>query len=151
MAGTPRSKYSWHHVFRVTLMVGGVSVLVAGCGQSSANPAHQITRKTFSLGSSGVKMILSYQPSPPVSLKTFHTKIGLLASDGKPVTDARVKMQLIMLEMNMPPQQVSLKYGGKGQYDGHSVFLMAGPWRMTTNVTINGHTTKESLTVHVGN
>ncbi len=150
MADTTRSKRHWPHFVGISLIAMAGSVLVAGCGQTSGT-SHTVGHKTAMLGSSGIKMTLSYQPSPPVSLKTVHTQVTLMASNGKPVTDAQVTMQLIMLEMTMPPRQIHLKNDGKGHYSGHSIFLMAGPWRMMTDITVKGKTMKESLTVHVSN
>ncbi len=152
MVSTAPSKHRWHHLVGVSLIVLTAPALVAGCGQTPvASTSHSVGAKTAVLGSSGIKMILSYQPSPPVSLKTFHTKVNLVASGGKPIANAHVTMHLKMLEMDMPIQNVRLKSDGRGQYSGHSIFFMAGPWQMTTDVTVNGKTMKESLTVHVGN
>ncbi|WP_171822766.1 FixH family protein [Sulfobacillus thermosulfidooxidans] len=96
-------------------------------------------------------MTLTYQPSPPVALKPFYAKVNLVAANGQPLSHAKVVMHLTMTDMDMPPQTMTLKNDGSGHYSGQSVFLMAGPWKITTDIMSQGKTMKESFTVNVSN
>ncbi|WP_020376244.1 FixH family protein [Sulfobacillus thermosulfidooxidans] len=150
MAGTAvwnnTSKMIWGSFFAALL-----SMSITGCGQTATASTTSIGKETAVIAPSRVKMTLTYQPSPPVALKPFYAKVNLVTASGQPLSQAKVVMHLTMTDMDMPPQTMTLKNDGSGHYSGQSVFLMAGPWKITTDIMSQGKTMKESFTVNVSN
>ncbi len=151
MAATASRRLSPGMVIMAMVLTVIFPILTAGCSQNATPSSPTKGKMTALVGSSGMKMILTYQPNPPIALKPFHAQVHLASTKGQPVTHAQVTMYWKMVDMNMPAQKVDFKNDGAGNYHGHAIFFMAGPWKLTTDIITQGKTLKESLTVHVSN
>jgi RND family efflux transporter MFP subunit len=82
-------------------------------------------------------------PSEPAKTGENTFEVQVVGSDGKPVTDADVSVQLFMPAMptmNMPAMrnETTLPHVGGGIYRGPGQVLMAGRWDVTVTVSRNG-------------
>jgi membrane fusion protein, copper/silver efflux system len=87
-------------------------------------------------------LTLQSEPAPPKggSEGTFHVKVT--GPDGKPVTDAQVRMMLVMpampsMGMGEMRSAVDLAWNGS-EYVGKGNVAMAGPWNVTVEARRNG-------------
>ena len=123
-----------------TRITGGMTGLFGGSkeftreGQPSppsppAQPAHY-------------KMTFRPEPDPPkgAAPNTFH--VSVLDAKGQPVTDAQVKVTLVMPAMpamGMPEMRASAELSWKGsEYSGTTNVPMAGPWNVAVEVSRGG-------------
>ncbi len=76
--------------------------------------------------------------------------IDVKDTEGKPVDNAKVSVDINMTSMNMGTQQGEATAQGSGKYAAAARFTMLGPWRITTKVTMpNGSIENKSFTVNV--
>ncbi len=76
--------------------------------------------------------------------------IDVKDTEGKPVDNAKVSVDINMTSMNMGTQQGEATAQGSGKYAASARFTMLGPWRITTKVTMpNGSIENKSFTVNV--
>jgi Cu(I)/Ag(I) efflux system membrane fusion protein len=91
---------------------------------------------------SSYTVTMQSETAPPKggSEGTFHVKV--IGPDGKPVSDAQVRMQLLMPampSMGMGEMRSSVDFTWNGsEYVGKGMVAMAGPWNVTVEARRNG-------------
>ena len=83
---------------------------------------------------------LSTDPAPPVIPGNTSFKVLVTDSAGNPVTGATVTVDLVMTEMDMGANQVTLQPQAGGIYTGKAGFTMPGGWNCTVTASAGGHT-----------
>jgi hypothetical protein len=90
------------------------------------------------------KIAFAVDPNPPKGATDNAFHVTLTGTDGKPITDAKVVVTLIMPAMpamNMPEMRSSFELPQMGgMYMGKGNVPMAGPWNVAVAATRNGQT-----------
>ncbi len=102
-----------------------------------------------SAGGSQAPLELVSQPNPPqTGNNTFI--ITVRDENGKPVDNAKVKVDINMTTMNMGTQQGTATSQGDGKYAASARLSMRGPWRVRTTATYaDGKEVKKDFVVNV--
>lgn len=120
-----------------TRITGGMTGLFGG--------SKEFTRETESsqpIPSPGYKITFRPEPDPPKgsAKNTFH--VSIFDATAKPVTDAQVKVTLVMPampSMGMPEMRAVADLSWKGSdYAGTTTVPMAGPWNVAVEITRGG-------------
>jgi hypothetical protein len=125
-----------------TKLTGGLTGLFGGSKSFSetAPPASAGYRTTFRI-----------DPDPPAGGKVNTVHVSVVDSSGKPVSDAQVRLSLVMPampSMGMPEMRsnAELKWNGN-EYAGPIPVSMAGPW----SVVVEARRGSQPLTVYKTN
>ncbi len=74
----------------------------------------------------------------PIKDQEVHFDVILQNSDGKPVSDAEVQVDLSMPGMTMDEMRFKAEPAGEGQYIGKGKFSMEGKWRIAVRINQGG-------------
>jgi hypothetical protein len=112
-----------------------VDYLSGGCATST--PTQTILDQKQN-GNLTIQLFSDHNP-PVQGYDVF--QILVTDSNGQPVSDATVSLDLNMTTMNMGNNHVAATPLGKGYYAGKVFFSMPGPWQATVGIQRNGQTT----------
>ncbi len=132
-AGGPRKAGRW--VLVALLMLGGCAQRQASSPPTTPNPRLQMT--------------LAVQPPSPRQLDPAHFTLTLKDAQGRPVTKAAVTLNLIMPEMDMGKNAVTLTQQTPGTYAGTGRFTMPGDWNVRATVSKNSDNSVQVFPVTV--
>ena len=115
--------------------------IAAGCSPAPESGAPTAAPPAAASASS-VAITLTTEPDPPATGDVRFTA-AVAASDGQPIADAIVEVELYMAampSMNMPEMRhrTALPATGDGRYSGTAQVMMAGPWDVTVTVARDG-------------
>jgi nitrogen fixation protein FixH len=88
---------------------------------------------------------LTTTPAAPTVPGTTAFKVLVTDSAGQQVAGAKVTVDLIMVTMDMGPNQIVLQPQPGGVYTGSASFTMAGPWNCKVTVSAGGHTQAQTF------
>ncbi|HWP48500.1 MAG TPA: copper ion binding protein [Candidatus Limnocylindrales bacterium] len=74
----------------------------------------------------------------PIKDQEVHFDVILQSSDGKPVSDAEVQVDLSMPGMTMGEMRFKAEPAGEGRYTGKGKFSMEGKWRIAIRINQGG-------------
>ena len=89
----------------------------------------------------------SLSPNPPTARANQSLTITLSEPDGKPVTGAKIQVDVAMTSMDMGTAHPAIEETGSGRYLGSVAFAMRGHWRITLRITPPGGGTMVVKTV----
>ncbi len=124
-------------LIRAAIAVAMAVPLACGCG-----PA---TQPAAGIQPSWVHVTERFAPSPPVARRTETVQLRLTDGAGRPLRHAQVAWSASMDMPGMVPAATRLVPGAAGIYSGSTVFVMAGPWTATVEVTAGGRHTAITL------
>lgn len=104
----------------------------AAAGELSANTAMQT--------SGDLLVSLSLSPYPPSGGDASTFVVNLADSNGQPISDATISLDLTMPSMWMPANQVNLAAADAGKYQASGYFTMRGLWRIEVIISRGGNT-----------
>jgi hypothetical protein len=113
-----------------------LAVLIAGAAALEACNA-SASPSLVSKGA-GAAAALTIEPFPPVSLKASRLELTLSDAGGQRIAGARVRLDLTMPGMEMPPNRLDLREAGAGLYRGEALFTMAGDWQIRAEAAVAG-------------
>lgn len=117
------------------------AVLVAtGCGGAAQPVAGRQP--------SWVHVTERFAPNPPVARQNETVELHLTDAAGRPLDGATVDWSASMSMPGMLPAAAKVVPAGSGTYTGRTVFVMAGPWRVTVQVAAGGR--RATITLDVG-
>ena len=132
----------------------GVSGLYGGSKEFAAAQQAAPTSANKSAEASAVKIDLHADPNPLKAGEDNHFHVTLTDADGKPISDARVRVTLIMPampSMGMPEMKSSSELAWKAEsrrYEGNDQAPMAGTWTVLVEARKN-NTVIASLRSHL--
>ncbi|HVB40237.1 MAG TPA: FixH family protein [Terriglobales bacterium] len=94
-------------------------------------------------------IVLTTTPPAPTVPGNTAFKVLVTDSQGQPVLGAKVTVDLIMVTMDMGPNQIVLQPQPGGVYTGSASFTMAGPWNCTVTASAGGHTQVQTFPYNV--
>ena len=74
---------------------------------------------------------LAAMPAAPRQLDPTQFRVKLTSHNGKPITGAKVAVQLAMPAMDMGRNEVTAQAGAAGAYTAAGRFTMPGVWQVT--------------------
>lgn len=93
-------------------------------------------------GMASLKISFQTEPDPPKGAEENTFRVSVTDPEGKPVSDAQVKVTLVMPAMpamNMPEMRSSFDLTWNGtEYEGRGVIQMAGGWNVMIEVSRGG-------------
>lgn len=90
--------------------------------------------------SDGLLVTFALTPYPPTGSQSTEFFVTLADSNGQPVSDASITLDMTMPGMWMPTNQPALEAGEPGQYSGSGIFTMRGLWRIEVIIERGGKT-----------
>lgn len=120
-----------------TRITGGMTGLFGGSKEFERTAQPPATGRA-----AGYKITFKTEPDPPKGAGENTFRVSVTDPEGNPVSDARVKVTLVMPAMpamNMPEMRssVELKWNGK-EYEGRDSIQMAGTWNVAIEVSRGG-------------
>ncbi len=118
-----------------TRITGGMTGLFGGSKEFDRAPQPPA-------GTASLKIAFQTEPDPPKGAEENTFRVLVTDPEGKPVSDAQVRVTLVMPAMpamNMPEMRssVELKWNGTA-YEGRGVIPMAGGWNVMIEVSRGG-------------
>jgi hypothetical protein len=118
---------------RIFLILGilALSLPMAGCMQR--DPALPLTQDM-----SGISAALVMNPYPPTQMKEANLQLTLQDPNNRPISGARVQLDLSKLDISMPPYFLQAVDEGNGIYQVQGTFPMSGDWQIRVDVFFGG-------------
>jgi hypothetical protein len=101
------------------------SLAVGGCSLDLAQTA---------AANASTSALLRIEPVRPVPMQEAQLELSLRDPQGKPITGATVKADLMMPDIVMPSNRPAFTEMGNGVYAAKALFTMAGEWELRTQV-----------------
>ncbi len=124
-----------------TRITGGMTGLFGGSTEFAREPKPASSGAAPGVGS-GYKITFQTLPDPPKGAADNTFRVSVTDSSGKPVSDAQVRVNLVMPampSMGMPEMRSSADLSWKGDhYEGTGSISMGGPWNVTVEVSRGG-------------
>ncbi len=126
-----------------TRLNGGMTGLFGGSKEFSGNSAAQSSGQSATAGQSQAASItLRVDPDPAKGAADNAFHVAITAADGKPISDAQVKVTLVMPampSMGMPEMRNAFTLPWTGsEYSGTGNIPMAGSWTVQIEATKDG-------------
>ena len=96
-----------------------------------------------------LQMTLTVQPASPRQLDPAQFTVTLKDAHNRPVTGANVALNLMMPDMDMGTNTVTLTPRAPGTYAGTGRFTMAGLWSVHANVSTHADNAVQAFPVTV--
>jgi hypothetical protein len=110
-------------------------VAISGCGVSAPPSPGSSTPSSAASSRQAGPYTVSLVGAPNPAVRGINTvEIMVADANGKPVSDAKVTLDMSMTNMNMGKYTVVATSAGSGRYTGSITYSMAGPWRITVSV-----------------
>ncbi|MBI5302024.1 MAG: FixH family protein [Chloroflexi bacterium] len=77
-----------------------------------------------------MNVAIALTPYPPVSFQTGNFDLTLTDEKGQAITDAKIRLDLTMPGMWMPPSKPNAQNLGEGKYKASATWTMRGLWRI---------------------
>jgi hypothetical protein len=128
---------------------GGLTAVNAqGAPLPAPAVAGSLPQNTAMQETGGLLVSLSMDPYPPRGGSPTTFGVNLSDTNGQPVSDATIGLDLAMPSMWMPPNQLNMTGGEAGKYQASGYFSMRGLWRIEVIITRAGQ--KQSAFFDVG-
>ncbi|MCA1595160.1 MAG: FixH family protein, partial [Chloroflexi bacterium] len=101
---------------------------------NAVSPAANTVSPVTGGAAGGLVFSSAFNPAPPHAGKNQLT-VTLKDASGAPVTGVVVRSTVAMTSMDMGTQHPTFRETGNGRYVGTVTFTMAGPWRVTLDIT----------------
>jgi RND family efflux transporter MFP subunit len=118
-----------------TRLTGSITGMFGGSKAFGTEVSSQAPSENYTVA-------LKPQPSPPKGGSEGMFRVTVTGPDGKPVSDAQVKVTLVMpampsMGMGEMRSSINLTWNGS-EYAGSGPIAMAGPWNVTVEASRNG-------------
>jgi len=121
---------------RASLLIAGVALVLVGCSsqkpaEKSAAPAKSaIIAERVEGGASQYKVVLTLDPSQPITQKPTKFRFTVTDATGKPATGLNARIALVMPIMDMGKNEFPAKETSAGVYEGSGAFTMDDEWEV---------------------